>query len=138
MRIRRKDGTYVWHLVRAEPLLNAAGDVELVVGTCTDISEGQRMQEALARSKGELEAIIGGVDEGISAQDAAGRLIYSNLKFARISGYDSPEESPYSPLIRSRGPVRDVRRIREPHRLRKCAWPARPEGRGFRIADHAL
>ena len=98
MRIRRKDGVYVWHLVRAEPVRNASGEVEILVGTCTDISEAKHLQEALARSKEELEAIIGGVDEGISAQDATGRLIYSNLKYARISGYASPRELLAAPL----------------------------------------
>lgn len=44
-RLRRADGTYVWHLAKAEPVRSQAGRVTRWYGTCTDISD-RKQQEA--------------------------------------------------------------------------------------------
>ena len=89
MRIRRKDGTWVWHLVRAEPLLDEAGKLELVVGTCTDISEGKRLQEDLLRSREQMATILAGITDSIIAQEPDGRIVYANEAAAKLLGFDS-------------------------------------------------
>jgi PAS domain S-box-containing protein len=38
-RLRRKDGTYRWWLVRGVPLINESGTIEKWFGTCTDIHD---------------------------------------------------------------------------------------------------
>lgn len=43
-------------------------------------------------SAGELKEILDGVADGITVQDATGRLIYANTAAARTTGFDSPEE----------------------------------------------
>jgi len=42
---KRVDGLYRWHLVRMEPVKNDIGDVELWVGTATDIHELKQLQQ---------------------------------------------------------------------------------------------
>ena len=39
-----------------------------------------------------LAAILGGIAEGVTVQDAQGRLIYANEVAARMSGFASPDE----------------------------------------------
>jgi len=44
-RYRRNDGVYRWHLNRAKPLRNEAGDIIFWVGTATDIEDQKREME---------------------------------------------------------------------------------------------
>jgi PAS domain S-box-containing protein len=90
LRYRRADGTYYWHLTRAYPIRGEDGAISRWIGTCTDIDGTKRMQAEADRARAELEVILEGVDEGISAQSHDGKLIYSNRRFAEISGYPSP------------------------------------------------
>lgn len=39
VRLRRHDGTFRWHLSRAEPMRNESGDITMWVGSSTDIQE---------------------------------------------------------------------------------------------------
>jgi PAS domain S-box-containing protein len=60
-RLRRTDGAYRWHLMRATPTRTRDGRIDCWVGTCTDI-EGQKViEEKLAqaiRSREELLAVV--------------------------------------------------------------------------------
>ena len=47
-RLRRADGSYFWHLSRAQPIRNAQGQITRWVGTNTDIDEQKRTARALA------------------------------------------------------------------------------------------
>src|SRR5918992_2508518 len=57
-----------------------------------EISERRRAQEELRGSRDQLEAILRGVADGITAQDATGRIIYANDAAARIIGYPSARD----------------------------------------------
>ncbi|MDB6175288.1 MAG: rpfC [Chthoniobacteraceae bacterium] len=46
---RASDGAYRWHLGRATPQRNLAGEITHWVGTCTDIDDRKRAEEELAR-----------------------------------------------------------------------------------------
>ena len=50
-----------------------------------------RADEELRASRDLLEVILRSVSEGITAQDATGRLIFANDEAARMSGFDSGE-----------------------------------------------
>ena len=54
-RIRRADGAYRWHLVRAQPIRAADGGVIQWAGTNTDIEDRRAATEALATLNAELE-----------------------------------------------------------------------------------
>lgn len=54
-RIRRADGIYRWHLVRALPIRDKTGAVLRWVGTNTDIEEQRRDREALRELNAHLE-----------------------------------------------------------------------------------
>jgi signal transduction histidine kinase len=59
--------------------------------------EREGHDEELRRSKGQLEAILQGVTEGITVQ-AAGGLLYANEAAAGVIGFDSVEELLSTPL----------------------------------------
>ena len=58
-----------------------------------EISERWRAQEELRGSKDQLEAILRGATEGITAQDPTGRVIYANEAAARMTGFSSVREA---------------------------------------------
>jgi PAS domain S-box-containing protein len=54
-RLRRNDDQWRWHLVRALPLLRSDGQIASWFGTCTDIEDQKRTEEALRKANQELE-----------------------------------------------------------------------------------
>jgi PAS domain S-box-containing protein len=54
-----------------------------------EIAERQWAEEELRGSRNQLEIILGGVADGITAQDASGRLFYANEAAARMCGFSS-------------------------------------------------
>ena len=61
-RVRRADGVYRWHVVRAVPLTDAAGTVERWFGTALDVDEGKRNAERLALLVGAGNALSSSLD----------------------------------------------------------------------------
>ncbi|UOA32281.1 Blue-light-activated protein [Sulfitobacter sp. DSM 110093] len=54
-RLRRADGAYCWHLVRAAPIMDAQGNLLRWVGTNSDIHEQKEMARELANLNSTLE-----------------------------------------------------------------------------------
>lgn len=54
-RLRRIDGVYRWHLGRALPIRNAAGEIVKWFGTCTDIHKQKMAEQEVRRLNAELE-----------------------------------------------------------------------------------
>jgi PAS domain S-box-containing protein len=57
-----------------------------------EIAERQSMQEQLRDSRDQLEAILRGVADGITAQDPSGRIVYANETAARLVGVASAKD----------------------------------------------
>lgn len=57
-RIRKADGTYRWHLVRATPLQAASGKLTGWVGTNTDIQDRKTVEDQIARLNATLESRV--------------------------------------------------------------------------------
>ncbi|HEX6711368.1 MAG TPA: PAS domain S-box protein, partial [Rubrobacter sp.] len=63
-----------------------------------EIAERRWAQEELRGSRDQLEIILGGVADGITAQDASGRLFYANAAAARMCGFSSVREFVEAPV----------------------------------------
>lgn len=95
-RLRRHDGVYRYFLVRAVPVLDAAGELREWVGVHTDITERHRLeetqrrlaQETAARAN-ELETVIEAMADGVAVYDAAGRMRRVNTAGRQIFGFDA-------------------------------------------------
>ncbi len=66
-RIRRTDGAYRWHLARAIPIRDEAGQVARWIGTNTDIDDQVRAERALREREADLARVqqigmVGGLD----------------------------------------------------------------------------
>ena len=57
-RLRRRDGTYRWHLCRMVPQRDEAGVLVKWFGTCTDVHDERQAAGDLRRSRDELERLV--------------------------------------------------------------------------------
>jgi PAS domain S-box-containing protein len=67
------------------------GQPVAVEGIARDITQRKRAETELQKSRKQIEIILQGVAESITAQDAEGRLIYANDAAARALGFPSAQ-----------------------------------------------
>jgi PAS domain S-box-containing protein len=91
-KLRRKDGTTLWALVSATPIVDSEGRFQGSFAMFTDISEQKEAGQALLQSEVKFRSIFENAVEGIFQSTPDGRLITVNPAMAHIFGYASPEE----------------------------------------------
>ena len=64
-RLRRADGAYRWWLVRGVPLRDPDGTILKWIGTCTDIEDIKRSEEALRKSEERLDLALRSAHMGV-------------------------------------------------------------------------
>ncbi|MFZ5468009.1 MAG: PAS domain S-box protein [Myxococcota bacterium] len=92
LRLRRADGAYRWHLVRALPMRDERGSVTRWFGTCTDmhdhrrtLEENQRLVNQLASERERLEAVMRGIPVGVLIVEARlGAVTFANRQIDHI------------------------------------------------------
>lgn len=87
MRIRRGDGAYRWHIVRAIPVRGADGEIERWIGTNTDIQD----QKAALEAYEELNANLAQrVAEALAEQKLLAEIVESTDAFIQVAdlGYN--------------------------------------------------
>ncbi len=91
-RLRRFDGVYHWWLVRGVPVLNEHGEILKWFGTCTDIEEIIKAEEAMRQSEEYFRTIFeySGVGKLITSLDGN---LKANKAFCQILGYSAEELS---------------------------------------------
>jgi PAS domain S-box-containing protein len=92
-RMRRFDGVYRWHSCRATPLRDAAGEIELWIGTATDCEDQKQLELALRRAGQEatetvnlLESIGAAFPVGFKLVDRDLRIVRINEMLAEVNG----------------------------------------------------
>jgi len=92
-RIRRFDGVFIWHAFRAIPLRNAAGEIDLWIGTATDCEDQKQLELALRRAEREarhavtlLQSIEAATPIGFKLVDRDLRVVRINKTLAEIAG----------------------------------------------------
>jgi PAS domain S-box-containing protein len=88
--LRGGEGAYVSAI--ASPLFDNNGKQIGAIESIRDITERKRVEEALSRAEEKYRSIFENAIEGIFQTTPDGRIISANPAFARILGYDSPEE----------------------------------------------
>jgi PAS domain S-box-containing protein len=87
-----KTGNYRWFLVRGTPFIDAQGQLIKWFGTCTDIDEQKRIEEALRQSQERIRALITSNIIGIvSGEGEEEVLVEANEAFLRMTGYTQEE-----------------------------------------------
>jgi PAS domain S-box-containing protein len=84
-RIRRFDGVFRWHSFRAIPLRDAAGEIELWIGTATDIDDQKQLELALRRAEREATEAVNLLQSIEAATPVGFKLVDRDLRVVRIN-----------------------------------------------------
>ena len=90
-RLRRKDGAYRWWLVRSLPLRDEKGEITAWLGTCTDIDDIKRVEEALAASEEKYRSLIASAYDGVMIIRKDGAIEFANPQLEKMFGYNTGE-----------------------------------------------
>lgn len=98
-RCRCRSGDYRWVLVRGKVIArDAAGGLQRIIGTASDVTESRRAARHLAL----LETALQAMPAGIVITDHTGRVEWVNEGFTRLTGYTAAEVVGGTPrLLRS-------------------------------------
>lgn len=87
-RFRRADGEYRWHISRAMPIRNEAGQIVMWVGASTDIHDIKLIELALKDSEIRYRRLFETAKDGILILDtASGRITDANPFMSDLLGY---------------------------------------------------
>jgi PAS domain S-box-containing protein len=73
LRIRRRDGEYVWHLSRAAPLIDSVSGETLWLGSMTDIDERRRQEAKVRESEARVRELHRSLEERAAELTAVNR-----------------------------------------------------------------
>ena len=92
MRLRRHDGVYRWHLARALPVHDIAGNVIHWCGTSTDIHDLKRAHDLLAEREELFRTMADAAPVQIWMADSTSSRIYFNERWLEFRGRAIEEE----------------------------------------------
>jgi PAS domain S-box-containing protein len=97
-RLKRHDGEYRWLLDHGIPVHSVSGEFTGYIGSCIDITERKRAEEALRQSEAESrrlleyhQAVMVNMGEGLYTVDAQGMVSYMNPAAESLLGWKSAE-----------------------------------------------
>ncbi|WP_444544559.1 PAS domain S-box protein [Reticulibacter mediterranei] len=80
-------GEYRWFLVRGMPMRDDTGQIIKWCGTCTDIEEQKRIEQALRESQERTSSLMNSTIIGVTIIEGE-QIIDANDTFLRMTGYD--------------------------------------------------
>ncbi len=92
LKLSRLDGRLITLSVNAAPLRDDAGRIVGVVVTLTDVSLRRQAEEAVRRSDQRYRRLFERNLAGVCRYTLEGKFLDANPAYARIFGYESPEE----------------------------------------------
>jgi PAS domain S-box-containing protein len=84
-RLRRFDGVFRWHSFRAIPLRDAAGEIDLWIGTATDVDDQKELELALRRAEREATETVTLLESIGAATPVGFKLVDRDLRVVRIN-----------------------------------------------------
>ncbi|MCT7948649.1 PAS domain S-box protein [Ancylothrix sp. C2] len=90
-RLRKSDGSYVYSLARAVPVLEADGSIREWVGANMDITERKQTEFALRETNNLLEGVLEAIPDPIFVKNLEGEYILLNKAAARVLGKSAKE-----------------------------------------------
>jgi two-component system sensor histidine kinase/response regulator len=85
-RIRRADGTYRWFTTRGVPIRDTAGHIVKWFGTCTDITEHMRSEQALREGEQRWRSITEALPQLVWTAMPDGHVDYQSTQFDKYFG----------------------------------------------------
>ena len=90
-RIRRFDGSYRWFLIRGNPWRNEAGNILKWYGTCVDIEDRKRGEEALRARELSWRQIVDNIPGFVATTGAMGEVEFLNRQTLEYFGRTNEE-----------------------------------------------
>jgi PAS domain S-box-containing protein len=90
-RVRRRDGVYGWFKTRGVAIRDGEGNIVKWFGTCTDISDAKRIEEALRESEELFRGTFENAAVGMAHTTIDGLLLRVNDRLCEITGYSRQE-----------------------------------------------
>jgi two-component system sensor histidine kinase/response regulator len=90
-RLRMKDGSYKWILVRAQAVWNEQGKAIRMVGANTDITERKLVEEKLRDSQQKLSFLVQSAPVAVIERNLNGEVVTWNQAAENIFGYTATE-----------------------------------------------
>lgn len=84
LRLRRHDGAYRWHLVRAVPTHDSGGKVAKWYGSATDIDDQKRLEQESRRLAARLGNTLESITDPFLTLDRQWRIVYANQPAAHL------------------------------------------------------
>ncbi len=91
LKLRRKDGTSMWALVTANPIVDRQGKYNGSLALITDISRRREVEDELETEKKRLAVTLESIGDGVISTDTEGRIHFMNKIAERITGYKREE-----------------------------------------------
>lgn len=85
-RLRHRDGSNHWLRDRGQPILGSSGECLGYVGSCEDIEEYRRKEQALLESEAQFRSVVEQHIAGIYII-VDGKFVYVNPAFSEVVGY---------------------------------------------------
>ena len=90
--VETKDGRIVWASTNGVPLLNADGTLRGYRGSCADITERKRAEDALRGSEIKYRTVVELTGTGFVVIDSQGRVLDANQEYVHLSGHGALRE----------------------------------------------
>jgi PAS domain S-box-containing protein len=90
-RVRRHDGAYGWFKTRGGPIRDSNGDIVKWFGTCTDITDGKRAEEALRESEQRWRSLTEALPQLVWSATPDGACDYFSTRWTEYTGVADSE-----------------------------------------------
>lgn len=89
--LRRQDGSKLWVIITANPILDANGKYCGALAMMTDITERKQAEEQLEKTKQQQKALLDNISDLAWLKDSESRLIAVNEPFSNACGFKLEE-----------------------------------------------
>ncbi|MCX6690336.1 MAG: PAS domain-containing protein [Methanoregula sp.] len=91
VKCRNKNGNSIWGMLNVHVVRDVQGNIVFFEGTCQDITERKRIEEALKHSEEKYRHLVETMNEGLLAVDKNCIITFVNNRYCEMVGYSRDE-----------------------------------------------
>lgn len=88
-RIRNKNGKTNWILEKGYPIKNEKGQIEIIAGVCSNITDRKLTELALKKNEEKLRIILSSIGDAVITTDTEGKVEWINKIAENLTGWTS-------------------------------------------------